>query len=127
VTDLGGSVLVRLRRIGRTLLSLIHVRLELIAAETETFVEGVLNEWALRLLGLLLLVLALAFAGIAVLLAVSENHRLAAALALAFLFALGTGLCAFSIRRSRQRRGRWLALTAEELRRDLASAKEEDV
>jgi uncharacterized membrane protein YqjE len=121
----GGHVLERVRRILRTLLHLLQTRLALVAAETEVFVEGVLNEFLLGLFGILLGMLGLAFLGVGVVMAVGEAHRVVAALAVAVAYGAGSLLCWVVVRRSRRARGRWLHLTTDELQRDLGPGAEE--
>ncbi len=121
MSDLDGGVLARARRIAGSLLTMLETRSALLAAETEAYVDGVLQRFWFGLFGLLLGVLSLAAVGVAVVLAVDPGHRVAATLAVAAAYALVAVLCALGVRRCRQARGPWLRLTREELRRDRAA------
>jgi hypothetical protein len=119
MSHVGGQWWERFLRLGANLASLLRVRIDLVVVETEAFVAGVITELLLGVCALLLLMLALAFLGAGIVLVAGEACRLWAVAGVALGYLVGALGCLLVIRRRRRARGRWLAITRDELEADI--------
>lgn len=109
------------KRLGHTVLAMLHTRLELATVELEEEARRFLRYLVLGLVALILLVLALVLAAFFVILLFWEEHRLAAVGVMVLLFGGGAAFIAMSIKSSMQRKPRFMAHTTDELKKDLST------
>lgn len=106
-------------RLGATLVTMAHTRLELAALEVEEASQRFLRQLLVSLLALFLVGIAVVLAAFFVILVFWDSYRLQAVLAMAALFLAGGVLLALKVRRELRAAQPLLGGTLGEMRKDI--------